>query len=312
MILTVTLNPAIDKFYKVNELKPKTTIRVNEVVNMPGGKGINASRVAVISGYKSSAMGFLGGQSGELFESLITEKGIDMCFTKTNAQTRFCVNVWDEKENKSTELLEPGSEVTTQDVQNFLKQYEEKLPLAKVVTLCGSVPKGVSEDFYAKLIDLANKYNKPVILDTSGQYLKHGVGKIPYMIKPNEHEIKQLLNIDVKNMQQLTQAAKTLQKSGIGIVAVSLGKDGVLVVCESGVYKGNTPDIKVVNTVGCGDSMVAGFAIGIGEKWSIEKTMQFALATSTANAMHHKAGYFEQKDFDEIYPMCTVQKLDDL
>ncbi len=312
MILTVTLNPAIDKFYKVSKLTPKTTMRVSEVINMPGGKGINASRVAVISGYKSCAMGFLGGHSGKFYESLITEKDIEMCFTKTNSPTRFCTNVWDESENKSTELLEPGSEVTQQDVQNFLKEYEEKLPKAKVVTLCGSMPKGVSEDFYAKLIELANKYKKPVILDTSGEYLKHAVKKTPYMIKPNEHEIKQLLNIDVQNTQQLIEAAKTLHKTGIGIVAVSMGKHGVMVVCKSGVYKGSTPDIKVVNTVGCGDSMVAGFAVGIAENWSIEKTVQFALATSTANAMHHKAGYFEQKDFDEILPLCTVEKIAEL
>ncbi len=309
MILTVTLNPAIDKLYLVNGFKQKEVNRVSEVMNSAGGKGINVSRVAAIAGHSVTAMGFLGGLTGDLFESLITQKEIKKAFTKVSGETRYCVNVRDTVAQKNTELLEAGCDISEEDAQHFLQSFEQNLPLADVVTICGSMPKGLPQNFYGELIDIAKKHGKKVILDTSGAALKAAVEHKPTMIKPNADELKQLTNADVTDDDSIIAAAKKLCESGIEYVVVSRGKDGVLVVCESGVYRGTTPNIKVVNTVGCGDSMVAGFAIGMAENWSIEKSIQYAVAISTANAMHLKTGYYDKSDFDSVYNLCTVEKI---
>ncbi len=310
MILAVTLNPAVDKLYVVKSLNPNSVMRVQQVNCTAGGKGMNVARVAAIGGYKSVAMGFLGGKQGEFFESLITEPNIEKAFTQTENSTRSCVNVWDELADKSTEFLEPGPAVSSEECARFLSEYEQKLKEVNVVAICGSLPQGVPTDIYGKMIELAKKHGKKVILDTSGDALCSAVNSKPTLVKPNEDEIRQILNVDINDRQELIDAAKKLHKLDIEVVAVSLGKDGVLVVCESGVYRGVTPDIPVVNTVGCGDSMVAGFAVGMAEGWDIEKTITYAVAVSTANAMNKKTGFYDKADYDAVLPQIYVEKLD--
>ena len=310
MILTVTLNTAIDKRYTINSLNPKSVMRVNTVENTAGGKGINVSRVASLGGEDVIAMGFVGGYTGDLFESLITQKNIKNSFTKTASDTRYCINVWDESARKSTEFLEPGSSISESELNNFIEDYKRNIKKADIITLCGSLPKNVPTNIYATLVKIAKENNIPVIVDTSGESLFEASKSKPTMLKPNEDEIKQILQIDeIPDRQSLINAAIKLYESGIEYSVISLGKDGMLIACKDGVYHGITPDIPVVNTVGCGDSAVAGFAVGISKKWNIEKTIQYAVAVSTANAMNESTGFYTQSDLDYVMPLIEVKKL---
>ena len=172
MILTVTLNASIDKFYLVDALRPYEVARVREVNNTAGGKGMNVSRVAALAGEPVTAMGFVGGHNGALFESLIVEPGITKRFTHTAAETRCCINVRDEAAGRSTEFLEPGAPVSPGEVEAFLRDFSRQLPAADVVVLSGSMPQGLPVDFYAVLVRLARQAGKPVLLDTSGPALR--------------------------------------------------------------------------------------------------------------------------------------------
>ncbi|HBN81294.1 MAG TPA: 1-phosphofructokinase [Ruminococcaceae bacterium] len=310
MILTVTLNTSVDKLYVLNRLRPHEVMRVGEVNNTAGGKGLNVSRAAALLGERVAAMGFVGGHNGALFESLIREDGIEKRFTHVRAETRSCINVRDLETNRSTEFLEPGNPVTAEEVQNFLRDFEAELPSADVVTISGSMPKGVPPDFYASLIETARRRRKPVLLDTSGAALKNALAAKPALIKPNADEIRGLLHADASSQRELIAAAERLHQGGVSIVAVSLGKEGVLVVCGGGVYRGVTPDVPVVNTVGCGDSMVGAFAVGLARRTPMEEAIRCAVAVSTANALTKATGFFHQKDLMELLPRVRVERLE--
>ena len=164
-------------------------------------------------------------------------------------------------------------------------------------------------DFYGRLVKLAAGQGKPVIVDTSGAALEAVLPFGPSMIKPNGDEVRQLLGRENLEKAELARAAQELRARGIGAVAISLGKDGVIYACDKGVYQGITPDIPVVNTVGCGDSMVAGFAVAIVRRYSVEETLRLAVAISTANALTAETGSFRQEDLERLLSQIKIEKL---
>ena len=309
MIISVTLNASVDKLYFVGSLKPFEVMRVGEVCNTAGGKGMNVARAASITGERVAAMGFVGGHNGELFESLINEENIEKHFTRVKSETRCCVNVRDRQTNRSTEFLEPGQPVAEDETEAFLRAYAALLPSADIVTISGSMPKGVPPDFYGTMIKKAKEQGKPVILDSSGEALRLAIPCGPALIKPNKDEICQLMGRKPASLNELAGASDALRRMGAGAVAVSLGRDGVLVNCAEGVFRGITPDIPVVNTVGCGDSMVAGFAVSMARHKVAEEAIRFAVAVSTANALTAKTGFFRKEDLNNLLNMVKVERL---
>ena len=205
------------------------------------------------------------GKACQLFQSLITTPGITPAFTQVRGETRCCINVRDRETNQSTEFLEPGNPVSQGELERFLADYQSQLEQAEVVAISGSMPKGVPGDFYATLCRLAKAQGKKVIVDSSGSALREALPGGPDLVKPNDEELCQLTGQDTSTVEGCIQAAQSLRALGAGAVAVSRGKDGVLVVSPQGVYQGRPPRIQVVNTVGCGDSMVAGFATGFAQ-----------------------------------------------
>lgn len=309
MITTVTLNTAVDKLYLVENTVPGTVMRVKEVSNTAGGKGLNVSKVAALAGEKVTATGFLGGFNGKYVASLLESAGIAASFAETSTETRSCINIRDLATGKHTEYLEPGAEVTTADLDEFLRIFNCVLPQSDVVTISGSVPKGTPVTFYGDIIRLCKDAGKPVIVDTSGELLIEAVKAKPAMIKPNIDEIEQLLGEKPDSIEAIIAAAKRLQMDGIEYVAVSLGKDGSILVCKEGVFKGETPDIPVVNTVGCGDSMVAGFAVSMSRGYGAKEMLCFATAVSTANALEMQTGHIRKENLEKLLSQVKAIKL---
>ncbi len=309
MILTVTLNTSIDKLYMLDALKPYAVMRVREVRNTAGGKGLNVSRVAAQLGEPVTAMGFTGGHIGQYFESLITEARIRKAFTHVASETRSCINGWDMGRNLSTEYLEPGAPVTREEVDRFLADFRRELPGADAVTISGSMPKGVPEDCYATLIGLCRDAGKPVLLDTAGETLRRAVKARPSFVKPNAEELGQLLGFEPDGPDALTDSALELQRGGIPTVVVSLGAEGALMVCDEGVYTGKPPSITPKNTVGCGDSMVAGFAVGAVRGLPAAERLRLAVAVSAANALTMGTGSYEEEDLARLLPEVDVRRI---
>lgn len=312
MILTVTLNTAVDKLYLVQTVQPDTVMRVKEVSNTAGGKGLNVSKVAALAGEPVRAMGFLGGFNGQYVRSLLRAQGIEDDFVEIDAETRSCINIRNLATGKHTEYLEPGASVSQKNLDEFLQRFEAAVAHCSVVTISGSVPVGTPASFYGQLVYIARQAGRPVILDTSGELLIRGVEAQPTMIKPNEDEITQLLGDAAPasfDRDRLVVAAKRLHSSDIPYIVVSMGKQGSLMVCDEGVFQGHTPDIPVVNTVGCGDSMVAGFAVGMMRGYGAADMLKFATAISTANALTMQTGYFERPDLERLLTEVSVTKL---
>ena len=309
MILTVTLNPSVDKLYQIDALRPHEVMRVKAVEMTAGGKGLNVSRAAALLGEPVQALGFVGGHTGALFSSLLQGSGVTPCFTPAAAETRCCVNIREPGVRASTELLEPGSEIRGEELEAFVREFDTRLPGADAVTLSGSLPRGVPADFYALLVQKAKRAGKPVLLDASGEPLRLGLAAGPDFIKPNTDELCQLLGSAPSGQKEILLAARQLRHNGIKIVAVSMGRDGVIVSCPQGDFRGRTPDVPVVNTVGCGDSMVAAFAVGMARRMSIEEQIRLALAVSTANAMTPKTGSFRLKDLRNLLAQVQVENI---
>lgn len=310
MILTVTLNTSIDKLYLLEKLTPYTVMRVLETRNTAGGKGMNVSRVAAQLGEPVTAMGFVGGFVGQYFESLITQPNIRKAFTHIASETRSCINGWDLSTGRSTEYLEPGAPVTAEEVARFFQDFQRELDAADVVAISGSMPKGVPADCYATLIGLCKQKGKPVLLDTSGETLRNAVAAAPTFIKPNTDEIAQLMGYAPETLSQTVACARALHEGGIPMVAVSLGAQGALLVTQYGALLGKPPHIEPKNTVGCGDSMVAGFAVGIARNLSDRDTLRLAVAVSAANALSMGTGEYTPEDLQRLLPQVEIQSIE--
>ena len=309
MILTVTLNAAIDKRYVVEDFKVDAVNRVRECQYVPGGKGLNVSKTATIAGAEVLATGFVGGYAGRYIVEEVEKQGVKADFVHVSGESRSCIIIYDSVNKTQTEFLEPGITVSEEAQKEFLSKFEALLPACDVVAMSGSVPKGIGVDYYPQLVDLCKRAGKKVIVDTSGALLTEVVKAHPDMVKPNIDEIRLLTGRHVETREELIEAGMELQKSGISRVVISLGGDGSLMFTENGVYEAHVPYVEAVNTVGCGDCMTAGFAIGYERGFSDEEAHKFASATSAAAAQTEETGFFRMEDFEVLMNQITVRKI---
>ena len=309
MILTVTLNAAIDKRYVVENFRLGEVNRVKECAYTPGGKGLNVSKPAAIAGEEVVATGFVGGHAGHYIEEALKPFGIRSEFYHLDAESRSCINIWDETNRVQTEFLEPGFTVTEEQFQGFLEKFRDLVKQADVVAMSGSVPKGLDGTAYQRMVKICREEKKKVLLDTSGTLLKEGMKPKPTMIKPNLDEIRMLTGTACESLEEMIEAAKEIHKSGVEIVAVSLGAEGSFVVCDQGIYQAKVPKIDAVNTVGCGDSMIAGFAVGFSKNISVEGSLRLASAVSAAAALREETGFFVKEDMERIFKEVKIKKI---
>ena len=309
MILTVTLNAAIDKRYVVENFRLGEVNRVKECAYTPGGKGLNVSKPAAIAGEEVVATGFVGGHAGHYIEEALKPFGIRSEFYHLDAESRSCINIWDETNRVQTEFLEPGFTVTEEQFQGFLEKFRDLVKQADVVAMSGSVPKGLDGTAYQRMVKICREEKKKVLLDTSGTLLKEGMKAKPTMIKPNLDEIRMLTGTACESLEEMIEAAKEIHQNGVEIVAVSLGAEGSFVVCDQGIYQAKVPKIDAVNTVGCGDSMIAGFAVGFSKNISVEGSLRLASAVSAAAALREETGFFVKEDMERIFKEVKIKKI---
>ncbi|HHY81151.1 MAG TPA: 1-phosphofructokinase family hexose kinase [Clostridiales bacterium] len=309
MILAINMNPAIDKVYAVDDYQAGKVFRPRAMTATAGGKGLNVARVAYLLGEKVIVTGMAGGSIGRLIEDNVKQQGLDSRFVPIQGESRICINVTDEKNNTSTEILEPGPVVTPEEADRFLDQYMELLEECSVVTASGSLPEGMPRDFYALLIRLAKERGKKFILDTSGEFFKEGIKEKPYMIKPNIDELTSALGFKPTDMSGYVNAIKMFKDQGIQLPVISLGKRGCIAALEDGIYHFTTPDIKVVNTVGSGDSFVAGCAAGLCRNLPLADVIKLGMACGTANTQFFKTGWITVDMVNKFIPRIKYEKL---
>ena len=309
MVTTVTMNTSLDKLYRVGRLEDGTVMRVREVVNTAGGKGLNVAKVAALLGENVTATGFIGGFNGAHVRSLLAGTGIADAFVESGVETRACINVIDDGTGTSTEFLEPGPAVAPARYDEFLARYAELVAASDAVTISGSLPKDAPDGFYGRLVSLANAAGKPIVLDTSGQLLRDGVASRPTLVKPNRDELGQLARREVGDEADVVSSVRELVAGGIPYVAASRGAEGVVFACADGVFRGRVPDVRAVNPVGCGDSMVAAFAVALARRLPAREMLRLALAVSAASAMDEKTGSFGKDDFETMSGRVEIERI---
>ena len=309
MITTVTMNAALDKAYFMNRIiKNGTVMRVQESRTTAGGKGLNVARAASICGADVQATGLVGGFNGQYLESLLDEDKIAHKFGHVHGETRSCINILDEGYG-STEYLEPGFEVAPDEEQDFMKKFPDIIRDSDVVTISGSIPRGLKKDIYGRMITIAKAMGKIVLLDSSGDTLKSGITAGPNLVKPNQDEIEQLFDTKINSLKEVVTYAKKIHEMGVENVVISLGKEGALLVCEEGIFKGRGPKVDAVNSVGCGDSMLGAFAVAFERGYTAGRALKYAISVATANAISPNTGKFDYEQCEDIFDQVMIERL---
>jgi len=291
VILAITMNPAIDKVYAIDDFHVSGVFRPKAMTATAGGKGLNVARVAKILGEQVMATGFIGGATGQLIHRQVQESGIISKFIPIEGESRICINIMDEKNVTSTEILEPGPIVSEREYTTFLERFEEMVETCDVVTASGSLPQGVPVDFYRNLIRIAKKRGKKFILDTSGDYFKEGIKEGPFMVKPNQDELVQVVGCAFSTKDDYVFALRLLKENGVDFPVITLGAKGCVAAFPSGeVYHFFAPPIKVVNAVGSGDSFVAGCAVALSRGAEPLEVIKLGMACGMANTQFFKTG----------------------
>ncbi|MFE9450556.1 1-phosphofructokinase family hexose kinase [Streptomyces sp. NPDC006739] len=296
MILTVTLNTALDITYRVRSLRPHASHRVSDVLERPGGKGLNVARVLAALGHEVTAAGFAGGATGRTVRDRLTDTPrVRDALTPVAGPTRRTIAVVDELTGDTTQLNEPGPQVTPAEWAAFQERYAELLDGASAVALCGSLPPGVPVGAYAGLIRAARTVGVPVLLDTSGEALRRGVAARPDIVKPNAGELAELTG-----SHDPARATEDARRRGARAVVASLGAEGLLAVTPQGRWHAAPPARVHGNPAGAGDSAVAGLLSGLVERLPWPDRLARAVALSAATVRAPAAGEFDRGTYEQL------------
>ncbi len=303
-VLTITLNAAIDATYVVARFEPGGANRVIRKHAMPGGKGNNVARVLSAQGHSVIASGFLGGASGAIIEEGLRQAGIKPRFAWLDSgESRTCHTVLDQDSGEATEILESGPAVSAGDCERLLEQVAGLLEPSPVAVISGSAPLGATPDFLERLAGIVRAGSSRMVVDSSGQTLVSLLAGRPDVIKPNASELRALMGRPGSLAEQIVFAQDDLigQRMGPGgRVVISLGGAGALLVSRSSVMQANAPQVSTVNTVGCGDALLAGFLDGWAGGLDNAESLKQAVAFGTAAALQEVAGVVDMRDVEEI------------
>ncbi|WP_339022587.1 1-phosphofructokinase [Spiroplasma endosymbiont of Crioceris asparagi] len=289
MIYTITLNPAIDYILEIdNKLNVGVTNYYSREYFQAGGKGINVGLVLNNLKQEVELLGLLGSENQEVFTKAFKDQKIKNNFMVIKGKNRTNFKIKNLVSKEETELNGLGFNVLENDIKKFLKTFEKTIRKNDIVVITGSAPKSISQSLYKELGDIANQKGATFIVDANKELLKNALRSKPYLIKPNTEEICSTLGIEYKenlDLKELKALVQELQKMGAQNVLVSMGSKGsVFFGINNDIYQVSIAKGDLVNSVGAGDSMVAGFVYGISNKLSIEETLKVAAAAGGATA----------------------------
>ena len=308
MIYTVTLNPSIDYVVETDKLKIGEVNRANKEELYPGGKGINVSLMLNELQAENTALGFLGGFIGEYIENTLASKGVNTEFIKLEEGfSRINLKIKNEVE---TEINGKGPHISEEKLQLLYKKIE-KLQDEDVLVLCGSIPKSLSNTLYEDIISKVAKKDAKVVVDATSNLLLNTLKYNPFLIKPNIHELEEIFDTKIDCIDNTIFYATKLKDMGAENVLISIGKDGALLIDSKGkIYLSNAPKGDVINTVGSGDSMVAGFISGYLKTKDYKEALKLGASCGSATAF--SSGIGEKKLIDilkneiEIKEICKI------
>ncbi|SDO33507.1 1-phosphofructokinase [Alkalicoccus daliensis] len=301
MIYTMTLNPSVDYLVSVNNFQLGKTNRADTQRMVPGGKGINVSKVLQLFHIPTKLFGFTAGFTGEFIQNTLQKQGLDTSFIEVEGMTRINVKL---KTDAETEVNGQSPEITEQDAAKLIKQLDQ-LQEEDTLVLSGSLPTNLSPDFYASLMEAAAVKNIRTVLDTSGEPLRSGLKANPFLIKPNIAELEALYDTKTETQEEVITLAKRAVEDGAQHVLVSSGGSPALLVSKEQVLEASVPKGEVKNSVGAGDSMVAGFLFSLTEKDDLVQALKTSVAFGSATAFSQ--GFVTEETFQRLLPDIQVK-----
>jgi tagatose 6-phosphate kinase len=300
MILCLNLNAAIDKTIVVSSLEINKIHRPESVIALAGGKGCNVARALKTLGEEPIVSGWVGGFAGQFIETELHREGMQTDFIYTDFESRTCTSILDRENETMTEIYERGETVPTEKVEELRDHIRKNIGKYKAVTLSGSLPPGVPSDFYADVIEIAKAAGVLTFLDSSGDALRGGVEAGPFFVKPNETEVKSLLDVNTSDSLDFVQAAVEVSTRYETNVVLSMGAKGAIVAKGYEVFDVKNPRVEAKSAVGSGDCMLAGLTYGVLHGFSFEESIVCGVAAGTANTLTIGAGQFKIGDFEKL------------
>ena len=302
MIYTLTLNPSIDYVIKIDQFSDGETLRSNTEEKYPGGKGIMVSKLLKNLGENSINIGFLGGFTGDFIRKKLNDLGIAEDFTNIEDDSRINVKL---KYETETEINAQGPQITEEEIEEFLN-YLDQLQEDDFVIISGSIPKSLGDDFYRVIVNLLEMNNVRFALDTSGKKLFKLSSYKPFLVKPNRDDLYEIFEDKIDSEEKIVKYARKLIDQGAENVIVSLGKDGSMFIDSNIVYKARPIEGKLINSVGSGDSMVAGYIFGYMK--GLSKLDSYKLAIACGSATAFSPDIAEKELIDEIFKKVELEE----
>ncbi|MDF2630982.1 MAG: tagatose-6-phosphate kinase [Symbiobacteriaceae bacterium] len=303
--LTVAVNAAVDTSYIFDGFAVGEIHTVAELQRVAGGKANNVARVLKLLGAPVVATGFAGGGAGAFIRQDLERHGIAAEYEEIPGESRTCLAMVDRAGGTLTEVREKGPTVPPEAAEAFLGRFERLLDGARVVVISGSLPPGIGPEFYGMLVERARARGVFTVLDTSGAALKAALGAGPDLVKPNRDELSGFLG--TSDVTDPLAAARSMMAAGARAVAVSLGKEGLVYIGPEGTWRVKPPAVDAVNTVGSGDSLVAGFTAGLLRGLAVPEALRLGVACGTANALTKGVASPRAEDIERILGQVVVE-----
>lgn len=306
MIITLTINPAVDRNIEADRLVFEDRAYILSQGDSAGGRGIIASRVLHSFGAKTLAIATSGGKSGALFEKLLANSGFPVEIVRIKNEIRETFAITD-KQGLTIKLNQAGPPVDAEELKRIEEAVANRLPKAEWLMLCGSISPGVAPDFYCRLIELARKHHVKTFLDTDGDALMHGIEAGPTVVKPNQQEAERLLNRALIIRAHFIEAATRIKGMGAEIVLLSLGSRGAIATDGNRMIEALPPRIDAVSPIGAGDAMAAAYVWAIEKKKDLPDAVRWAVAEGTASAKLPGIAFATLEQAREIYKSIEIR-----
>ena len=306
MILTVTLNPAVDRAYLIKDFVWNRTIRSDQALLGMGGKGTDASWVLGELGYANLALGFAAGNTGRLMEKMLRARGCRTDFVWVEGETRTNIVIIGGGGQGQTTLTEPGLQISSGALARLRRKFDKALKTASCVVIGGTVPPGIEVSIYTELVESARSSGLPVVFDASGPGLKAGMAGRPTVAKPNIDEIAELYGSAVSSAEEAYKAGRELQDRYGAALIITLGKDGALAVLDGRAYTIPVLKIPVASTAGAGDAILAGLAAALSEGKPIEDGLRLGFAAAAAVCLNTATADCRRADVARLLPQVQL------
>jgi 1-phosphofructokinase family hexose kinase len=308
MIVTVTLNPALDKIIFLDKLIKKHNNRAKEIIYDIGGKATHVSVVLSSMEIENISTGILAGENGKRVQRLLEAKGVKCDYTwQKGDETRESYIVLPRDEEGSYMITQRGFAIKKDTFENFKKKLEGFINKDDIVVFSGGPPPQITVDMYRELLEIVKHKKGKLIVDVSREYLKEAIKIKPYLIKPNEMEFREIMDKDITSEQEYIEEIKKLNDYGVEIVALSLGKEGSIISTSNKKLRMYPPKIKEVNDTGCGDVFLGGAVAMIFQNKGLEETFRFATAISASKATKERSSDFSLNEARELLKEVRIE-----